>query len=171
MGMWEQLHGRTTTTAIIRGIGLAAVLVAINGLAAFNFIPSSYQQFSWEAYAITVYTNTPTPTPTSTPTGTPSNTPTSTPTNTPTVTNTPVVTPVPDGGDCTTPSQCQSGFCVDGTCCNTICDLPGQTCEDGTCNSAAAAPALSYRSLALVVVLLAAIGFFALTPLRFGKRR
>ena len=48
------------------------------------------------------------------------------------------------------------------------------TCDNGTCSAStvpAAAPAVSHRTLLLIVVLLAAIGFFALTPLRFGKRR
>jgi hypothetical protein len=62
-------------------------------------------------------------------------------------------------------------FCVEGTCCNTICDLPSQSCETGTCIQRTAAPIVSHRSLVLIVVLLIAIGFFALTPLRFGKRR
>jgi uncharacterized protein YkwD len=34
--------------------------------------------------------------------------------------------PQQTGGPCTTPSQCTSGFCVDGYCCNTAC---GQTCR------------------------------------------
>jgi hypothetical protein len=154
MGMREQLQGRVTLGGIFRGIGLAALLVLINGVAAFNWIPSSYQQFSWEAYASTVYTSTPTETPTSTPTATPTE------------------TPVPNGGSCAESSECQSGFCVEGVCCNTICDQPMQTCEDGTCVSAATpAPVFSHRTLLLVVGLLAMIGFFALTPLRFGKRR
>jgi sugar transferase (PEP-CTERM/EpsH1 system associated) len=36
---------------------------------------------------------------------------------------------------------------------------------------AMAVPVVSHRTLLLIVALLAAIGFFALTPLRFGKRR
>lgn len=172
----------------MRGVGLAALLVAVNALAAFNLIPSSYQQFNWEAYAVAVYTDTPTATPTQTPTGTPTRTPTTTPTGTPT--RTPTVTAtgtptrtrtgtvtatatgtgnIPNGGDCATPSTCQSGFCVEGICCNTICNQPGQSCVSGTCS--APAPAVSHRTLGLILALLVTIGFFALTPLRFGKRR
>jgi hypothetical protein len=190
MGMREQLQGRGKLGGIVRGIGLAAVFVAVNAFAAFNFIPSSYQQFTWEAYAEVVYT--PTSTPTTTPTTTPTHTPTRTPTTTPTVTATgthtatrtgtvtatatatatATETPIPNGGACSTPSVCRSGFCVDGVCCNTICDQPMQTCEDGTCSGVPApAPAVSHRSLLLIVGLLVTIGFFALTPLRFGKRR
>jgi hypothetical protein len=57
------------------------------------------------------------------------------------------------------------------TCCDTACDQPGQVCNTGQCtNTLAPAPAVSNRSLALIVVLLVSIGFFALTPLRSGKR-
>ena len=162
MGMREQLLARARLGGILRGFALAAVFVVVNGVAAFNWIPSSYQQFSWEAYAQVVYTDTPTSTPTETPTATPTNT------ATPTVTETPVA----DGGSCATPSECQSGFCVEGICCDTICDQPRQTCVSGTCVSTAApAPAVSHRTLLLIVALLVAIGCFALTPLRFGKRR
>lgn len=157
MGMRESLQGRARLGGVIRGILLAALLVAFNGFAAFNWIPSSYQQFTWEAYAGVVYT--PTSTPTQTPTATATGTATATPA-------------IPDGGSCQTDPQCDSGFCVEGTCCNTICDQPNQTCVTGTCAIApAAAPAASHRTLALIVVLLVAIGCFALTPLRFGKRR
>jgi hypothetical protein len=158
MGMREQFQRRAKLGGIFRGIGLAALLVAVNGVAAFNFIPSSYQQFSWEAHANVVYTDTPTTTATATPTGTPTATPTETP-------------KIPDGGSCATPSQCQSGFCVAGICCNTICNQAMQTCGDGTCTTTAPAPAVSTRTLGLILALLVAIGFFALTPLRFGKHR
>ena len=117
---------------ILLGLVLAAFLVAVNGLAAFNFIPSSYQQFTWTAYADVLY---------------------------------------PNGASCETSDQCQSNFCVTGTCCNSICNEPGQTCATGTCVTPAPAPAVSNRTLALIVVLLVGVGFFALTPLRFGKRR
>lgn len=129
------MQERAIQRGIIRGIGLAAILVAVNGAVAFNLVPSSYQQYSWQAYAGVVYT------------------------------------PTPDGGSCAIPSDCQSGFCVQGICCDTICNQPGDTCPTGTCSSPAPAPAVSHRTLLLIVVLLAAIGFFALTPLRSGKRR
>jgi hypothetical protein len=158
MGMWKELQGWAKFGAVARGIGLAAILVVVNGVAAFNWIPSSYEQFSWQAYAGVIYTETPT----ATPTGTPTHTPTATPTG----------SPVPDGGSCASPSQCASGFCVDAVCCDTICNQPGQICASGTCIlPAAPAPAVSHRTLLLIVTLLVAIGYFALTPLRFGKRR
>ena len=102
--------------------------------------------------------------PTKTPTETPTNTPTvtDTPTNTPTAT--PTNTPVPQGGACTTPSQCSTGFCVDDVCCNSACtsgrcDLPGQR---GTCSGLAPAPALAPRALAVVAALLVGVGAFTL---------
>jgi hypothetical protein len=156
MGMRKELQARAKWGGILRGIGVAAVFVLVNAVVAVNLIPSSYQQFTWEAYAGTVYT----------PTSTPTNTPTATATATPTITR------VPNGGSCATPSVCQSGFCVEGICCNTICNQPMQTCEDGTCSGVTApAPAVSHRTLGLILALLVTIGFFALAPLRFGKRR
>ena len=92
MGMRETLRRRTRLRGIIRGVVLAAFFVAANGFAAFNWIPSSYKQFTWEAYAGVVY-----------------------------------------GGSCVLASDCESGFCVKGICCNTICDQPSQTCETGFC--------------------------------------
>ena len=130
MGMRETLRRRTRLRGIIRGVVLAALFVAANGFAAFNWIPSSYKQFTWEAYAGVVY-----------------------------------------GGSCVNPTDCESDFCVKGICCNSACDQPGQTCETGICATPAPAPAVSHPALLLIVVLLVAIGCFALTPLRFGKRR
>jgi hypothetical protein len=158
MGINEQ-QGRVELRGIFWGIALAAVFVVVNGFAAFNFLPSSYQQFSWEAYAGVIYTAT----------ATPSSTPTATATATATPTTT--STPIANGGTCAIGSQCSSGNCVEGICCNSICNEPGQTCATGTCVTPAAAPTVSNRTLVLIVGLLVAIGFFALTPLRFGKRR
>jgi len=161
MGMRELLRGRTTASGILRGLGLAAIFVVVNSVAAFNLIPSSYQQFTWEAYAQVVYTDTPTPSPISTPTPT---APPSTPTPTPTA-------KTADGGTCDVSGDCQSGFCVAGTCCDSICNQPMQSCASGTCTfTAAPAPVVSDRSLVFLVGLLFAIGFFALTPFHFGKR-
>ena len=33
--------------------------------------------------------------------------------------------PYQDGDPCNTPSQCASGFCTDGVCCDTLCNGPG----------------------------------------------
>ncbi len=158
------MQERAKMRGVFRGIGLAGLFVVVNVAVALNFIPSSYQQFTWQAYAGVVYTETATATATCTETATSTATSTATPTST--------ETPVADGGSCMVPSQCQSGFCVDGTCCDTICNQPMQACGGGTCVSTAApAPVVSHRTLLLIVALLAAIGFFALTPLRFRKRR
>ncbi|MBI5481377.1 MAG: choice-of-anchor D domain-containing protein, partial [Deltaproteobacteria bacterium] len=37
------------------------------------------------------------------------------------------------GQSCTQPSDCVSGFCKDGMCCNTACDTPCRSCATGTC--------------------------------------
>jgi len=112
--------------------------------------------------------------PTFTPTNTPTNTPTvtDTPTNTPTAT--PTNTPVPQGGACTTPSQCSTGFCVADVCCDTACTSPQERCDlpgqRGTCMSTTApAPAVSWWGLLAVAVFLASIG--ALTLRRRSVRR
>jgi hypothetical protein len=101
-------------------------------------------------------TNTATSTATATTTATATNTPTATPTN----------TGIPQGGDCITPSQCATGFCVDGVCCNAACnpsfgrcDLPGQR---GTCAGISPAPTLEPRALAAAAALLIGVAAFAL---------
>lgn len=107
------------------------------------------------------------PTPTSTPTNTATSTYTATVTNTPTASTTPTNTLIPDGGDCDTPSECESTFCVDGVCCETICDGPFEVCNDplnpGVCSEIAApAPAMSNNNLLIALGLLLAIGTLAL---------
>ena len=101
---------------------------------------------------------------TSAPCSTPSATPTATPTNTPTAT--PTNTGIPQGGACSTPAECSTGFCVDGVCCNTACnpsfgrcDLPGQR---GTCAGISPAPALAPRAIAVAAALLIGVAAFAL---------
>jgi hypothetical protein len=96
----------------------------------------------------------------------PNCTPTATPTATSTSTATPTNTPKPNGADCTDPSPCASGFCVDGVCCNTACDDPLERCDGrvpGTCTSLAApAPALSWRGLLVAALVLVATATVAL---------
>ena len=108
------------------------------------------------------------------PTFTPTNTPTNTPTVTDTPTNTPTNTPVPQGGACTTPSQCSTGFCVADVCCDTACTSPQERCDlpgqRGTCTSTTApAPAVGWWGLLAVAVFLASVG--ALTLRRRSVRR
>lgn len=115
----------------------------------------------------TAPTPTSTPTSTSTATATATATSTLTVTNTPTVTLTPTRTLVPDGGDCATPAECSSTFCVDGVCCDTICDQPFESCNQpgmrGTCASIAApAPVMSNLSLLIALFSLAVVGALAL---------
>lgn len=119
-------------------------------------------------------TATPTTTPTQTPTGTPTETPTQTPTNTPTstptgtATQTPTLTPTDTalpqelGEDCASASQCISGFCTDGVCCDRACDEPGQICDLdtslGTCVGVSAVPATSNSGIVILCLILGALG-------------
>jgi hypothetical protein len=83
---------------------------------------------------------------------------------------------VPDksnGSVCTDASECASGFCADGVCCNTACDgadeecdLPGQS---GTCSGPPApAPAMGAHALSIAMMLLSAIAAVALRRRRIG---
>jgi hypothetical protein len=125
-------------------------------------------------------TNTPTATPTFTPTHTPSSTPTATITNTPTQTPsstptaTPTNTPVPQGGACSTPSQCGTGFCVDGVCCDIACTGLQEQCnlagQRGTCASTTApAPTLTPWGLLVAALLLSGVAAFALRQRMRGR--
>ena len=117
------------------------------------------------------FCNPPTPTPTATPTATGTSTATGTVTHTGThtATATPTATPTPqpNGSSCTDPGQCSSTFCVDGVCCDTRCDAPGEQCNlpdgRGTCTGTTApAPALTPRALLFAAALLAVVAAFAL---------
>ncbi len=52
-----------------------------------------------------------------------------------------------DGERCDTPSQCASGFCTQGVCCNEACTATGQSCTVtgavGTCVNSAQSPVMS----------------------------
>ncbi|HSP98521.1 MAG TPA: hypothetical protein VL049_14945, partial [Candidatus Dormibacteraeota bacterium] len=115
----------------------------------------------------------PTETPTATSTATAASTATVTATAivtataTGTVTNTPTASPVPQGGACSTPSQCGTGNCANGVCCDTACDQPLQQCnlpgQVGTCASTAAgAPAMTPWGLFAAAGMLAGIAGLAL---------
>jgi hypothetical protein len=71
----------------------------------------------------------------------------------------------PDGASCTTGTDCNSGFCVTGVCCENACPAPGQ-CNlpgrAGVCIVPAPAPALSGTGLLIGAALLAAIGTIGL---------
>jgi len=55
--------------------------------------------------------------------------------------------PYANGETCNSPSECTSGFCADGVCCNLACNGPGQNCavpgSAGTCIREAQSPVLS----------------------------
>lgn len=106
------------------------------------------------------------------PSSTPTTTPTETPTPTPTVT--PTETKVPQGGSCTTPSQCSTTFCEDGVCCDTACTEPAEVCnledQEGICTLVSApAPAASRTGLLATIVILLAVAAFALVRRREGR--
>ena len=94
-------------------------------------------------------------------------TPTATPTVTLTATPTVTGTPVPQGGTCTTASQCATGFCASGVCCDTACAGPLEQCNlpgrGGTCaSSAAPSPALTPWGLVAASLVLAGLAAVAL---------
>ena len=43
--------------------------------------------------------------------------------------------PKANGELCGATTDCMSGFCKDGVCCNNACDGPCRTCETGTCTN------------------------------------
>ncbi len=78
-----------------------------------------------------------------------------------------------NGASCDVPAQCESGFCGDGVCCDSACDVQGEVCDlpdhVGTCTIAIAmsdcrhpAPSASHTALLIGVGVLAVIGFLAL---------
>jgi MYXO-CTERM domain-containing protein len=93
--------------------------------------------------------------------------PTSTPTRTPTD------TPAPIGAGCSEDADCDSGFCVDGVCCDTACNAVGEACnfplDVGTCVVVpTAVPATSSSNLLYAAALLLAVAALAL---RRSQRR
>lgn len=82
--------------------------------------------------------------------------------------------PYGDGLTCISSTDCTSGFCVDGVCCNQACDQPGQVCNAsgqlGTCITVSKAPALSAWGQVLIVASLALAGL-ALLAQDVRKRR
>jgi hypothetical protein len=142
----------------LRGVVLAAVIVAVNFALALQVTGLSYGRYHWAAFGVS-YESTPTATATATSTGAIPPTPTATPA-------------MPNGEPCSTASQCQSTFCIDGVCCNSACaqgtcDLPG---SEGICVTPAPAPALHPSWLAAAVLMLALLGGLAMRRrLRAGR--
>jgi hypothetical protein len=81
---------------------------------------------------------------------------------TPTIT--PTLTPTPQGlGEtCETASECETGFCANGVCCNRACNLAGQVCDRpdslGTCIDVANVPAASNSGIVMLVLILGMAG-------------
>jgi hypothetical protein len=72
------------------------------------------------------------------------------------------------------PSQCGTGFCVTGVCCNSACTDPSMRCnlpgQVGTCASVAAkAPTLTPWGLIVAAMLLTAVAGFALRHRMRGR--
>jgi len=98
-------------------------------------------------------------------------------TATPTVTNTPTATPTrtPTGSgsigqQCVLTSDCQGGLtCVDGVCCNSPCDGPGESCDlpnrVGFCSRPQIAPATSQTGQAVAAGVLIVLAWFGLRAL------
>jgi hypothetical protein len=74
------------------------------------------------------------------------------------------------GGTCVLSSDCESDFCVKGSAATRSAISRVKPAKPAL-RAPAPAPAVSHPALLLIVVLLVAVGCFALTPLRFGKRR
>lgn len=72
----------------------------------------------------------------------------------------------PPGTGCTDPSQCASGFCEQGVCCETECDGPNESCNqpgfEGICLATAPVPAVSGTGLLIAALLLAVVGTYGL---------
>ena len=62
--------------------------------------------------------------------------------------------PLDLGEACASPSECLSGFCADGICCNEACTEAGSVCIAGICTPASPVPALSGTGQALAVLVL-----------------
>jgi len=117
------------------------------------------------ATATATDTATATATATDTATSTATNTPTAMPTWTPT--QTPTNTPAPLGVTCAQGSDCESGFCVDGVCCDRACNASGEACNlpptAGICATMpTAVPTTSSRGLLLGGLVLLAIAALTL---------
>jgi hypothetical protein len=87
--------------------------------------------------------------------------PAASPTPTATITPSPSPTPIPQGDPCTQDTDCATGYCVSGICCNTACPAPGQCTlpgQVGTCTINAPAPMLSPGFMLLLVGTLVLVG-------------
>ena len=133
-----------------RGVLLAAVIVAVNFAVALHLTGLSYGRYDWTAFAVSYGTAT---------------------------------ADADRDGDADDnprarmgrtvrpPPQCASTFCVDGVCCDTICDQVNEFCNlPGSRESAPVprvpAPALQGVGLFVAVLLLVAVGALA-----FRRRR
>jgi len=130
----------------VRGFGLVLLFVACNGLLSWRLGGLSYSHFTWEAFAQYYYGPTATPTPTVAPT--------------------PVATLVPNGGLCAVGTQCASGFCVSGVCCNSACNSEVETCTApgsvGSCIVQSPASAMSESVTGVLALILVTLGVLSL---------
>src|SRR5262249_20050503 len=81
-----------------------------------------------------------------------------------------------NGGHCTDPAQCESGFCPHGICCNEPCTAPNQFCNrpdaPGICITVEPAPAPSVSGFGwlLTFASLATVAFTGIWRLRTSMR-
>lgn len=147
--------GAATGVGQTCGVGGFEYCAVIDGVPVGQ-TPSSTPTETPTATATATDTATATSTATETATATATETGTATETATATVTSTPTGSPVPQGGACSEASQCVTGHCADGVCCDTACDQPLRQCnlpgQVGTCASTAAtAPTASRTGLLLML--------------------
>lgn len=78
--------------------------------------------------------------------------------------------PYSDGLPCLDPSECTSGFCEQGVCCNEACSGTDRVCDqagvEGVCTSVLTAPSLSWPGQLLAATLLTLLGWFGIRRLR-----
>jgi hypothetical protein len=78
--------------------------------------------------------------------------------------------PYDNGFPCLDPSECASGFCEQGVCCNQECNGTSRTCNQptslGECTSVLPAPTLSWPGQLIAASLLTLLGWFGLRRLR-----
>lgn len=168
--------GAATGVGQTCGVGGFEDCAVIDGVPVGQATPSSTPTHTPTATDTATATSTATETATATETGTATSTATETATATATATSTPTGSPVPQGGACSDPSQCVTGFCADGVCCDTACDQPLQQCnlpgQVGACASTAApAPTASRTGLLLMLGVLVGAGLAAFRARREQEER
>lgn len=78
--------------------------------------------------------------------------------------------PYNDGLPCTLPSECISGFCEQGVCCDQSCNGTTESCNQpanlGQCTPLLTAPSMSWPGQLLAATLLTLLGWFGIRRMR-----